>query len=75
MLAHTLKRIALALFLGCMCLPVAACNNPCKDLANRLCASPGCDTAQCEQWHKRTARVPTETCEAGLRSLDRERVR
>ncbi len=51
------------------------CSNPCEELANRLCATPGCEPAQCERWHERTGRVPTETCEAGLRSLDRERIR
>lgn len=75
MLARSLSRVAAGLIWAALCVGLAACSNPCKDLANRICASPGCDAAQCERWHDRTARVPTETCEAGLRSLDRERVR
>ena len=67
----------LAVLLAGLALSLASvgCSNPCEDLANRLCATPGCEPAQCERWHERTGRVPTETCEAGLRSLDRERIR
>ena len=76
MLARALRPMILALMVAGLCsLGLTACNNPCEDLANRLCNAPGCDPTQCERWHERTARVPTETCEAGLRSLDRERVR
>jgi len=67
--------LAAAILMLAICAASAGCSNPCEDLANRLCASPGCEAAQCERWHERTGRVPTETCEAGLRSLDRERIR
>ncbi len=74
MVAHVmrlLRCLATLALLAC----VWGCSNPCEELANRLCATPGCEPMQCDRWHERTARVPTETCEAGLRSLDRERVR
>ena len=75
MLRRSLKRFVVVLLLAAASgLGLSACSDPCEELANRLCASPGCEAAQCERWHERTARVPTETCEAGLRSLDRERV-
>lgn len=69
------RRRAVRLSLALALLAPAACANPCKDLANRLCNTPGCTEAQCGRWHERTARVPSETCEAGLRLLDRERLR
>jgi len=51
------------------------CTTPCKKLANRLCEMSGDDGAQCERWKERTSRVPTKTCESGLRQLDRDRIR
>ncbi|MEY3012110.1 MAG: hypothetical protein RIT45_845 [Pseudomonadota bacterium] len=52
----------------------AGCDRPCKRLADRLCERSG-DDALCEQWKVRTSRVPDSTCEAGLRTLDKEAFR
>ena len=51
------------------------CSNPCKELADVLCNRPGTDDMGCERWRDRTARVPAETCVAGLKRLSRERTR
>lgn len=53
---------------------LTGCDRPCKTLADRLCEQAGGDEA-CEKWRDRVARVPKETCVAGLKALDRERLR
>ena len=53
----------------------AACQTPCDELADRLCLLAPDDAEQCVKWQERSKRVPTKTCEAGLRQLDRDRVR
>jgi hypothetical protein len=65
------------LFLGI--LPVASaalagCDRPCKTLADRLCEQAN-DEAACDRWRERVQRVPTDTCKAGIKALDRERLR
>lgn len=61
----------LALMVGVTVL--SACDRPCKTLATRLCENAGNDQA-CAEWQARVDRVPTETCVAGLKALDRERL-
>lgn len=61
------------LLVGCTAL-LPACDRPCKRLAERLCERSG-DEELCEQWKIRTSRVPESTCEAGLRTLDKEAFR
>ncbi len=51
------------------------CPRPCTELADTLCNRPGTDDMRCEQWRERTARVPSETCVAGLKRLAQERAR
>lgn len=53
---------------------LAGCDRPCKRLADQLCSRNANDDAACERWKERIARVSPETCETGLRLLDRERV-
>lgn len=65
--------LAVAL-LALSCL-ASGCDRPCQRLADRLCERAGSDDAACEQWKLRTSRVPTSTCEAGLRLLDKEAFR
>lgn len=50
------------------------CERPCAVLADRLCEQAGDDDQACEQWRERISRVPSQTCENGLKALDRERV-
>ena len=54
---------------------LAACDRPCATLADRLCEAAGSDDHACEAWRERVGRVPASTCIAGLKALDRERVR
>lgn len=73
--ANQLRRTVarMLLLIGCIAwLP--ACDRPCKRLAERLCERSG-DDEICEQWKLRTSRVPESTCEAGLRTLDKEAFR
>ncbi len=53
---------------------LAGCDRPCKNLADRLCEQAG-DEAACDRWRTRVQRVTPETCTAGLKALDRERLR
>jgi hypothetical protein len=62
----------LALLVGLMA--VVGCVDPCQELANRLCGQSKSDQA-CERWQARTKRVDKSTCEAGLRTLDKEAFR
>ena len=69
-------RLALvAALLVALAAATSACTTPCKELSKRLCAMQPDDDEQCEKWKARVGRVTTETCEAGLRKLDRDRVR
>ena len=52
---------------------LASCDRPCNTLAHRLCEKAGNDEA-CAAWQARIDRVPAETCVAGLKALDRERL-
>lgn len=52
----------------------AGCERPCAVLADRLCEQAGDDDQACEAWRERISRVPSQTCENGLKALDRERV-
>jgi hypothetical protein len=61
----------LALMTGIATLP--ACDRPCKTLASRLCENAGSEEA-CAEWQARVDRVSSETCVAGLKALDRERL-
>jgi hypothetical protein len=67
-LIHTVA--AITLMVG-----TASCKSPCDELAARLCVQADNDSELCARWQDRAKRVPTETCEAGLRTLDRDRVR
>lgn len=67
-----LSALALAILILLSC---QGCQTPCDQLADRLCQLAKDDTEQCERWQDRAKRVKTETCEAGLRELDRDRVR
>lgn len=53
----------------------SGCEGPCDKFATRMCAQNPNDSDQCAKWQERAKLVPTETCEAGLRVLDRDRVR
>ena len=59
----------------CFAAAAAGCSNPCTELADALCNRAGTDDMGCERWRERTARVPSETCVAGLKRLSRERAR
>ena len=52
---------------------LAACDRPCKTLATRLCEKSANEQA-CAEWQARVDRVSSETCQAGLKALDRERL-
>lgn len=56
-------------------LSLSGCKTPCDKLSDRLCEMVGDDGEACAKWQARAKRVPTETCEASLRELDRDRVR
>ena len=71
----TIKRYGAWLAAACLALSATGCKGPCDELAERMCELNPNDGEQCEKWQVRTKRVPTETCEAGLRQLDRDRVR
>ncbi len=68
----TTTRLLLALALA---LATSGCKTPCDKLADRLCQMSADDGEQCMKWQARAKRVPTESCEASLRELDRDRVR
>jgi hypothetical protein len=56
-------------------LAIAACDRPCRELADTLCSQPGTDERSCEAWRERTSRVPTQTCESALRTWKRDRTK
>ena len=56
-------------------LALAACDRPCRELADTLCSQPGTDERTCDAWRERTSRVPTQTCESALRTWKRDRTR
>ena len=64
----------LALLVAVAAAGLTGCDRPCDKLANQLCSRAANDDAACEKWKLRIARVKPETCENGLRLLDRERV-
>ena len=68
-------RLLVAALITAASLAVAGCKGPCGDLADRLCVAADGDESRCEAWKQRVGRVPSETCQAGIRLLDRERVR
>jgi hypothetical protein len=73
----TQKFMVRLLFLGGLPLVPAVltgCDRPCKTLADRLCEQAK-DEAACDRWRDRVQRVSTDTCKAGIKALDRERLR
>lgn len=57
------------------CLFSYGCERPCKQLADELCRQTGSDDRACEEWKERTSRVPSHTCEVGLRAINQGRTR
>lgn len=57
------------------CLFSVGCERPCKQLADELCRQTGSDDRACEEWKDRTSRVPSHTCEVGLRAINQGRTR
>lgn len=66
----TRKFLAALMFLAAA---LGGCDRPCKTLADRLCEQAQ-DEAACDRWRDRVQRVSKETCTAGLKALDRERL-
>ncbi|MBM4344307.1 MAG: hypothetical protein FJ100_13135 [Deltaproteobacteria bacterium] len=57
----------------------AACDRSCSKLADQLCERAELYREKnadelCERWRERTRRVGSETCQAALRTLERDRV-
>lgn len=55
------------------------CDRSCSKLADQLCERAELYKEKnadelCERWRERTKRVGSETCQAALRALDRDRV-
>ncbi len=55
------------------------CDRSCSKLADQLCERAELYNEKnadelCERWRERTKRVGGETCQAALRTLDRDRV-
>lgn len=56
----------------------AGCDRSCSKLADQLCERAEQNNEKnadelCERWRERTRRVGAETCQAALRTLDRDR--
>jgi hypothetical protein len=73
-LSHAIRAASLGGIAGIF-LILTGCDRPCDQLADRLCQRAGADDAACAKWQDRVSRVSTNTCEVGLRALDRDRLR